>query len=301
MSRPCRVDNGPTRLLRPRRNAPRSTALLRRAPTGGTRPARSLDISLRERRRQRPHPLRPNRRHHRISSSRASYKAPSWLVTPTHLRPWCVRIGAARRTREACLRYREVHCAGTPPAPSSPMLWRLAPRPLPAQLPPSEAHAQHQYWEAQQLAAYQQWHGMWNAPSWRWPQLATPSLLGRAWLWAAPRTQRQCPAPLWPQWEAAMKLGRRCGFCDCQRPGGKSTNNGSSTRRRRRRISTGLLRGCSRLCRMHRRTTCSTGRADKRRAQQRLLPHTVRRPQLLSLHRQICSRCAMLLSLGKRL
>ena len=84
MSRPCRVDNGPTRLLRPRRNAPRSTALLRRAPTGGTWPARSLDISLRERRRQRPHPLRPNRRHHRISSSRASYKAPSWLVTPPH-------------------------------------------------------------------------------------------------------------------------------------------------------------------------------------------------------------------------
>ena len=103
------------------------------------------------------------------------------------------------------------------------------------------------------------------------------------------------------QWEAAMNLGQPRGVCDCQHSGGKSTNNGSSTRRRRRRISTGLLRGCSHLCRMHRRTTCSTGRADKRRAQQRLLPHTVRRPRLLSLHRQICSRCAMLLSLGKRL
>ena len=86
---------------------------------------------------------------------------------------WCVRLGAARRTREACLRYREEHCTGTPPAPSSPTLWRLAPRPLPAQLPPSEAHAQHQYWEAQQLASYKQWHGMWNAPSWWWPRLAT--------------------------------------------------------------------------------------------------------------------------------
>lgn len=90
-------------------------------------------------------------------------------------------------------------------------------------------------------------------------------------------------------------------FCDSQHPGGKSTNIGSSTRRRRRHISTGLLRGCSRLCRMHRCTTCSTGRADTCRAQQRLLPHTVRRPLLLSLHRQICSRCAMLLSFGKRL
>jgi len=89
---------------------------------------------------------------------------------------WCVRLGAARRTREACLRYQEEHGTGTPPAASSPTWWRLAPRPLPAQLP-SEAHAQHQYWEAQQLAAYKQWHGMCNAPSLRWPRLGSASLV----------------------------------------------------------------------------------------------------------------------------
>ena len=99
------------------------------------------------------------------------------------LSSWCVRLGAARRTREACLRYQEEHGTGTPPAASSPTWWRLAPRPLPAQLP-SEAHAQHQYWEAQQLAAYKQWHGMCNAPSWRWPRLGSASWW-RIWHWAA--------------------------------------------------------------------------------------------------------------------
>ena len=45
-----------------------------------------------------------------------------------------------------------------------------------------------------------------------------PESLGRTWIWAAPRTLRVCPAPLRPQWEAAISLGQRRGFCDCHPP-----------------------------------------------------------------------------------
>ena len=84
-----------------------------------------------------------------------------------------------------------------------------------------------------------------------------------------------------------------------QRPGGKNIN-GSSTTRKRRRINTGRLRGCRRLIRTHQppcTPTCSTGQAS---TQQCLLLHTAR-PPLQYLHHRCYSRCAVWLSLGKRL